>query len=939
MISIYETLITNSLYALAIAGLILLVQLVLKRNLSAKWKFALWGCFLIKLMVPVSFFPVLPNVSLGGETTYITFDETKSHLVSKKTPVKDHLKEVDGALAVEKVTALSEKEVSNNKSLMNESQESTGEQNESASFWPYSFQELVFFVIAFLQFFWLLFLIKSHWRFNHLIKSSILLKDVMTVGQDEIEAIDRVYLHKDVSSPMLVGLFSPRIILPEDLISHLEVSEINCIVLHELTHIKRKDHWVNYVMNILNIVYCVNPLIFFLSKKIRQDMEMACDEQVVDQNKNLSTKSYSGTLIKVLEKSMFKYSPQPALQFLGSKHFLKKRLVNILDDNRHFKVKGLGLIMFLLFSVFIFAGQSDPYEKILESSLTNADSKELVNFLRKNLPVNVIGNIIPYGKGKYSIESKGISVNNFLELLKEKYKIHYTIHENKLFLSNRSLLDNYFKKSLSQDLVKVIPKELLKKKVSIHISDSNINLSALFDTFGVKVEYLMIQKINKRSRSTTRFMQYVDIKLKNANLIDVLQSISLYVDFVPSYRFKGKKILVYSQLNLDELYYQKMKESLGKKQAYEIKNLRFHDVIDYFREKNPSLFVMTDKRGLENKIPQTKINLTKSKLTGREFLNSIFRKTAITFWLEDEVIIISSKLSKKKFKIRKQIDEIVSNPSDLIISEYLKINWKKKGSIDASNEETLNWLKNKNKIPTYIDLSLKQYDLIQKKKIELSTFDLLTWCNVGKVASFDFIGKNAVYLFPYREVPISEEKLKSLKKIDFKTEIEQPVFFDFTKTPLLDGMSKLSVLTGIKIHIPEKLKKKYKEAFKENIETESRGLSLKNSLKWILSDANFQYKIVDSKYILISAPFHKRVKYQSKIIKKYLLGNGETLVAFSINTHYDFEEFDSIAQIGDLDHNMKIMYRLGNFYYAKMSIDPSVKNKNEMTLILKGRFY
>ena len=52
-------------------------------------------------------------------------------------------------------------------------------------------------------------------------------------------------------TPMVVGVFKPVILLPLSAISGISAREMECIIAHELAHIKRNDYFINFLQNII----------------------------------------------------------------------------------------------------------------------------------------------------------------------------------------------------------------------------------------------------------------------------------------------------------------------------------------------------------------------------------------------------------------------------------------------------------------------------------------------------------------------------------------------------------------------------------------------------------------------------------------------------------------------------------------------------------------
>ncbi|MGB0371519.1 MAG: M56 family metallopeptidase [Opitutales bacterium] len=87
---------------------------------------------------------------------------------------------------------------------------------------------------------------------------------------------------KSVASPVVFGIFRPIILIPERLRSSFTVQQIESIVLHELGHLKRYDHWVVILQRVLETVFFFHPAVWWTSRQLEISREEACDDLVVE---------------------------------------------------------------------------------------------------------------------------------------------------------------------------------------------------------------------------------------------------------------------------------------------------------------------------------------------------------------------------------------------------------------------------------------------------------------------------------------------------------------------------------------------------------------------------------------------------------------------------------------------------------------------------------
>ena len=81
--------------------------------------------------------------------------------------------------------------------------------------------------------------------------------------------------------PAVVGLLSPRIVLPDDFERRYTAEQQQLVLRHEGIHIARGDAWLNALSAALRCVYWFNPLVHRCVMRFRDDQEMSCDAQVL----------------------------------------------------------------------------------------------------------------------------------------------------------------------------------------------------------------------------------------------------------------------------------------------------------------------------------------------------------------------------------------------------------------------------------------------------------------------------------------------------------------------------------------------------------------------------------------------------------------------------------------------------------------------------------
>lgn len=115
-----------------------------------------------------------------------------------------------------------------------------------------------------------------------------------------------VYVCEGINSPFILGILRPRIYLPKS----LQDGETEYILAHERCHIRRGDHIIKPAALLIASVHWFNPLVWLAYKLLVNDMEMSCDEKVLNQSGGGIRRQYAGTLLRMAAgQSGFLYTP------------------------------------------------------------------------------------------------------------------------------------------------------------------------------------------------------------------------------------------------------------------------------------------------------------------------------------------------------------------------------------------------------------------------------------------------------------------------------------------------------------------------------------------------------------------------------------------------------------------------------------------------------
>ena len=109
-----------------------------------------------------------------------------------------------------------------------------------------------------------------------------------------------------IPSPFVLGIIRPRIYIP----FRMPKQEQAYILAHEQCHIRRLDPLWKLIAFLLLAMYWWNPLVWCAFFYMVRDMEMSCDEAVIEQFGNEIKQGYSNSLLSfAMERHPYSFAP------------------------------------------------------------------------------------------------------------------------------------------------------------------------------------------------------------------------------------------------------------------------------------------------------------------------------------------------------------------------------------------------------------------------------------------------------------------------------------------------------------------------------------------------------------------------------------------------------------------------------------------------------
>lgn len=274
---------------------------------------------------------------------------------------------------------------------------------------------------------------------------------------------DNIYFSHQANTPFILGIIKPKIYIP----SNTDKQYIDYIIAHEKYHLKRKDHILKAFAFLLLAIHWFNPFCFIAFKLMNDDLEMSCDEKVIESHKNIK-KIYSSALLSFAAKNSFPSSTP--LCFIESK--AKTRIKNVLKFKKPKKIIGITAVMLCL--IILSACASNPIDvkkqtdKISINSSSNVSAKQnntisddyiLGNVIATNTGLSISSIQIDGGNTVIKFDKKKLILNIETEEVEYSDKVEEKEYTRKEFLKTYATYkldadEKYFSKSNSIKEVK-----------------------------------------------------------------------------------------------------------------------------------------------------------------------------------------------------------------------------------------------------------------------------------------------------------------------------------------------------------------------------------------------------------------------------------------------------------------------------------------------------
>lgn len=162
----------------------------------------------------------------------------------------------------------------------------------------------------------------------------------------------RILSSNTLQQPGVYGMFRPILIWPQAVSERIDDAQMKAIFAHELCHVRCFDNLCATLHMLVEAVFWFHPMVWWLGRKLEEERERACDEEVLALKH--APKVYAESILKVCELCV---TPEPAYVAGVTGADLKRRIAQILRGQPGARLAWPGR---LLLSTFTIAAVATP---------------------------------------------------------------------------------------------------------------------------------------------------------------------------------------------------------------------------------------------------------------------------------------------------------------------------------------------------------------------------------------------------------------------------------------------------------------------------------------------------------------------------------------------------------------------------------------------------
>jgi beta-lactamase regulating signal transducer with metallopeptidase domain len=145
-------------------------------------------------------------------------------------------------------------------------------------------------------------------------------------------------------APSVWGLIRPRILWPATLGADVPEIGTDGLIVHELAHVKRRDHLVGWIELAGGVLWWWNPLFWSVRSALREQAELACDAWVISALPD-GRRAYAESLLALCSEGAHSVPSSMAVVGISAttRRSLERRLVMIMKGRTSLRLTSVGI--------------------------------------------------------------------------------------------------------------------------------------------------------------------------------------------------------------------------------------------------------------------------------------------------------------------------------------------------------------------------------------------------------------------------------------------------------------------------------------------------------------------------------------------------------------------------------------------------------------------
>lgn len=277
MVQVFTTVLLMSSVGSVLIFVLLVLKPITKRVFGSHWQYYIWLVVLIVMVLPVRIELPDETVQAPGET----FDG-------------QHAQDNDAYVMEQEVTGISN---------IQEMQTGTVQDTEPVTMrnlYMGRYNLFIYTWIVGVILFFMTGLAKYDLFIKMLSRNSVQIScPEMAAALKEKEMKNKVCVRVTdcIDAPMMSGVFRSTMWLPNNVLSE---KEFRYILMHELTHLKRRDLWYKWFALFVSSIHWFNPLVHLVVRQINEECEISCDLVVTSNMDKEEKNGYMSTILNFI---------------------------------------------------------------------------------------------------------------------------------------------------------------------------------------------------------------------------------------------------------------------------------------------------------------------------------------------------------------------------------------------------------------------------------------------------------------------------------------------------------------------------------------------------------------------------------------------------------------------------------------------------------------